>query len=321
VSADSAIDISQKSIDAIDGHKIETYRWRAAQDTAGCETPAAVIQILHGLGEHAARYERFAISCVANGFAVIAHNHRGHDTRSLRGHFADRNGWEKVIEDVATVHREVSVMWPRVPVALFGHSMGSFIAQSFVLRFKPELNAMVLSGSTLTPGMKWLSASALSALLVHTQGRQRKSKLLNSLGLGRLNKPFEPARTPFDWLSRDIAEVDSYIADPRCGGAFTNQLWRDLSGGLAEISSVSQLRAIATSLPVLIVGGDTDPVGGAKGLSRLAAAYQLSGHKHVDLKIYPDGRHEMLNEINRDEVTADVLSWLDEIRKLSRNSE
>jgi alpha-beta hydrolase superfamily lysophospholipase len=268
------------------------------------------MQILHGLGDHALRYERFAKACNACDLNVVAHNHRGHGASEGFGHFADANGWAKVIADVVKVREDIAVQFPELPVILLGHSMGSFIAQSFVMRHGGSDTALILSGSTLAPRSQLRISHMAAQLAAMCGGKRRTSTLLNHMGLGRMNDRFKPARTAFDWISRDEKEVDRYVADPFCGGEFSNQLWNDLTGGMLEIMSRTAIRSVNPSLPILILGGSSDPVGGRRGLSRLAEAYRNTRHDNVMLKIYPGGRHEMLNETNRDEVTGDILDWV-----------
>ena len=141
-------------------------------------------------------------------------------------------------------------------------------------------------------------------------GPRKHSAQLNRRGFEAFNRRFEPARTRLDWLSRDESEVDACLADPLCIASFSNGLWRDLTGGLLEITSPGALRDIPKSLPKLIFGGELDPVGGNKGMTRLKQAFEDAGHDKITMKIYPGGRHEMLNETNREEVTADVLDWI-----------
>jgi alpha-beta hydrolase superfamily lysophospholipase len=270
----------------------------------------AIIQILHGLGEHAPRYARFAQACNSKGLAVVAHNHRGHGASEGLGHFADIDGWEKVIGDVLQVRQDIAIQYPKLPVILLGHSMGSFVAQSFVMRHGGDIAALVLSGSTLAPRFD-LRISHLAAKLTSIiGGKRQRSALLNYMGLGKMNKRFEPARTGSDWISRDEEEVDRYVADPFCGGVFSNQLWFDLTGALLKITSKAAIQSVPSELPILILGGASDPVGGIRGLRKLAEAYRATGHDHLTLTIYPGGRHEMLNETNRDEVTADIIHWV-----------
>ncbi len=194
---------------------------------------------------------------------------------------------------------------------LLGHSMGSYIAQSYAMRFGNELAALVLSGSTW-PSRGLLFVGRILALIEKWRlGSRGSSPLLDKIGFGDFNRKFEPARTELDWLSRDTEEVDKYIADPLCGGPYSTGLWRDLLGGLGEVGDIEALRRIPTGLPILITGGADDPVGGTNGMLKLADAYQRSDHPNVDKVIYADARHEMLNETNRDEFTQDLLDWVE----------
>ena len=293
--------------EAADGHRILVDCWQPEGEAC------ALIHIFHGLGEHAARYDRFAGHCVARGFSVIAHNHRRHGENCAPdglGHYADKAGWNKVIGDALQVQQEALQRFPEVPLILFGHSMGSYIAQSFIMRHPEHIDALALSASTWPNRTQLRMGRLLATFAAWIQGGQTKGEFLNKMGFGEFNKPFLPNRTDFDWLSRDPAEVDKYIADPLCGEPSSNQLWRDLLGGMLEISTGRALSKIP-DLPILIMGGALDPVGGTRGLNALSKAYQASGQSNVTLNIYTDGRHEMLNETNRDEVTADILEWCD----------
>jgi len=269
------------------------------------------MHIFHGLGEHAARYDRFARQCVAQGYVVTAHNHRGHGENCAPdglGHYADDNGWNRVVNDALQVQQDLVRQFPELPLILFGHSMGSYIAQSFVMRHPENVSALVLSGATWPNRMQLRIGRLLATVAVWISGPQEKSAMLNKMSFGDFNKRFAPNRTDFDWISRDTSEVDKYVADPLCGAPSSNQLWRDLLGGMLSISTAKALSQIA-DIPILIMGGALDPVGGAARLTALAAAYRNSRHSQISLKIYPDGRHEMLNEINHDLVTTDVLEW------------
>lgn len=294
------------SLAAADGYRVLVDYWPA-------ENPLALIHIFHGLAEHTARYERFARACNAAGISVAAHSHRGHGENcdgDALGHFADYDGWDKVIDDAVMVQQHIVKRHPGLPLVLLGHSMGSYVAQSFMIRGHGSISALILSGSSFAPRSQLRAAHWLSRFERWRGGRRSKSPLLNKLGFGEFNKRFEPTRTAFDWLSRDEAEVDKYVNDPLCGADSSSQLWFDLTGGLLEVTSRRSLAKIDASLPILIIGGSLDPVGGRKGLASLADAYARSGHKNLSLKIYDEGRHEMLNEINRDEVTSDLISWV-----------
>ena len=299
------------AIEAGDGRRIELSLWQNEHP------PRAIVQILHGLAEHVQRYERFATACNARGFTVVGHDHRGHGGQSAEGadaalgHFADTDGWSKVVDDTHAVLREIKRRYPETPLILFGHSMGSYIAQSFVMRDSPDIDALILSGSTWPNKQELSIARLLARVMKWFRGTRTPSRLFDEMLFKKYNQRFAPNRTAFDWLSRDESEVDRYVTDPLCGSRSTNGLWQELFGALLEISAARALVKVPASLPILITGGALDPVGGAKALSRLAAEYEASGHVNVTLKLYAEGRHEMLNEINREEVTNDILTWID----------
>lgn len=298
---------STVDLDTAGDHRIPVYLWEPAED------PVAVVQVFHGLGEHSARYGRFAEAANHSGYVVCAHDHRGHGPQADPvGFFAPTDGWDRLVADGRIVFEHMQARYPDKPVVLLGHSMGSYIAQSYAMRYGNDLAALILSGSTWPARILVRAGWLLARFESWRLGRQGESALLNKLGFGDFNKRFEPARTELDWLSRDADEVDDYVADPLCGGPYRTGLWLDLLGGLLEISRDAALRNIPGDLPVLITGGADDPVGGATGMQKLISHYEVTDHQTVSLRVYADGRHEMLNEVNRDEFTADLLSWIAE---------
>ena len=304
----SALTAARQSLEAEDGRKILVDIWNPSQ-------PKALVHIFHGLGEHPARYERFASHCNGLGFAVAAHNHRGHGENCSDdelGHYDDNDGWDKLISDAVLVQENLTRQIPGVPVVLFGHSMGSYVAQSFLMRGHGSVSALALSATSFNSRQQLRIGHWIAAFEVMRGDKRNKSALLNKMGFGEFNKPFRPNRTEFDWLSRDENEVDKYVSDPLCGADSSSRLWFDLTGGLLEVSSLKALRGIPVELPVLITGGSDDPVGGQKGLTLLAKKYKESRHANTTLKIYAKGRHEMLNETNRDEFSQDLTRWMTE---------
>ncbi len=295
------------TLKAADGHEIPVYLW--TPDSA----PRGVVQVFHGLGEHAGRYARFAGAARDRGLVVWAHDHRGHGPATAEyGFFAERDGWGAVVTDGHTVAAALRDEYPGAPRALLGHSMGSFIAQAYAARYGQELAALVLSGSALPARAQVVPGRWLARAIALFRGRRAQSALLDTMGFGAFNKPFEPARTEFDWLSRDPDEVDKYVTDELCGGPYTTGLWIDFLGGLAQVGRHDSIRRIPSELPILITGGSDDPVGGARGMARLSDVYRRCGHERAETRVYAGGRHEMLNETNRDEFTKDVLDWIDE---------
>jgi alpha-beta hydrolase superfamily lysophospholipase len=289
-----------------DQHTIHGTLWRPDGNVNG------VIQIFHGLGEHHRRYARFAALATARGLTVVAHDHRGHGPYAEElGHFADKGGWQLLTDDGLLVNDMIGDRYSGVPIVLLGHSMGSYVAQHFSMQHDYRLTALVLSASTWPIKAKLFPGQFIARIEALRLGLRGKSRLLDKLGFGDFNKPFLPARTELDWLSRDEAEVDAYISDPLCGGPYSCGLWLAILGGLRAIASDRALERIRSELPILLTGGSEDPVGGQKGITDLAMHYARSGHSNLLTKIYPAGRHEMFNETNRDEFSADVLDWIE----------
>jgi alpha-beta hydrolase superfamily lysophospholipase len=299
---------TKTTIKTRDGHSIPCFVWTTQEPS-----PRGVIQVLHGLGEHAERYARFAADANEHGWVVIAHDHRGHGAQSEHlGHYADDAGWQKIISDVLAVQAYAGQQFPGLRLVLLGHSMGSFIAQASLIEKADNVSAMILSGSAIGSRMQLRIARIIARFETWRHGKRAPSELMDKLNFQTFNKPFQPARTEFDWLSRDESEVDKYVADPLCGTVSSGQLWHDFLGGLLSIMSADAVSRIPHSLPILIMGGEKDPVGGEPGMQKLRHVYERTGHTKVTTKIYSGGRHEMLNEINRKAVTEDLLQWVDQ---------
>lgn len=298
-------------LDLADGARMALYSWPLPA------VPRAVVQIAHGLAEHAARYDRLAQALVQAGYAVYATDHRGHG-KSARdpselGYFGPRNGFHQLVDDQYAVHRHLASRHPNLPQVLFGHSFGSFVSQAFLFKYGSSLDAVVLSGTTLAnPVLTRVGLAAAHGERLRL-GPRSTSKLLQTLSFGSYNNAFKPTRTDFDWLSRDPDEVDKYVADPFCGFDTTVQGWIDLFGGMLHIASAERQRTIPKQLPVYILSGSQDPVGAnGQGPVQLAERLKQLGLSRVALKLYTGARHELLNETNREQVTDELISWLDE---------
>lgn len=301
---------STLAVSAADGTPLHTYRWLPDG------RPRAIVQVAHGMAEHAARYERFARALTAASYAVYAHDHRGHGqtaSKADHGHFADHDGFATVVGDLGAVTEFAQAEHPGVPVVLFGHSMGSFLSRAYAAQHGARLAGLVLSGTAGDPGPLASVGRGLAGAQARLRGRKHQSGLMDKLTFGQYNAAFKPNRTSFDWLSRDDAEVDKYVADPLCGNVFSAGFFADLLGGVQQVNKPSAYAAVPADLPVLVFAGELDPVGDAgKGPREVADRYRSAGVTDVTTTLYPDGRHEMLNETNRDEVVADLLAWLDE---------
>ncbi|ONH57329.1 Lysophospholipase, alpha-beta hydrolase superfamily [Pseudomonas cedrina] len=281
----------------------------------------AVLMLSHGMAEHSGRYARLAAALCAAGYGLYALDQRGHGRTADEGTlglYAEKDGWNKVVGDLASLNQHIGQQRPGLPIFLLGHSMGSYIAQAYLLHHSASLNGAILSGSNFQPVALYRAARVIARAERLRQGLRGRSALIEFLSFGSFNKAFKPNRTAFDWLSRDPVEVDRYINDPLCGFRCTNQLWVDLLGGLQQISKASNLAQIDPGLPILVMGGECDPVSEGKRLNSLAHALREAGCQHLQLTVYPQARHEVFNETNRDQVTADVLMWLDQALTLRR---
>ena len=303
------------TIAAADGFPLAGVKWLPASDHA----PRAVVQLSHGMSEYAARYAPFATACADAGVAVYGHDHRGHggsvDESTPRGHYADRDGWAKVTVDVLTVNTFVKQQHPGVPVILFGHSMGSFIARRFLLDHASTLDGAILSatGWRLGEGNRVLEQVAKRE--ARKNGPRAPSPRMHKLVFGSFNLRFRPARTSFDWLSRDAEQVEAYLNDTLCGFDCSGQLWADLMGGCFAVErDENEPGRLSSTLPVLLVVGSHDPVSmGGFGHGQLGERYAAAGNTNVTDLRYPGGRHELLNETNRAYVMRDLLDWVSRI--------
>ena len=280
------------------------------------DAPRAAIQIAHGMAEHGGRYEDFAMAMAREGIAVYAPDHAGHGKSAAPdayGYFYAKHGWRRAVDDLHAVRASIEERHPGVPLILLGHSMGSLMARSYITRYGEGLRGVILSGTggpnPLLPVGKLLAAIEMRRLPAH-----KPSLLIDKLVFGAYSKPFAPARTPFDWLSRDPAQVDAYIADPGCGFPFTAAGYRDVFMGLGEIQAKSWAPSVPAGLPVLIISGERDPVGAmGKGVRWVEKALRDAGVREVECVLYPGARHELLNETNRAEVYADVAAWVSRV--------
>lgn len=294
-----------------EGTEIYTYKWMPEENVE----VKGVVQIAHGMAETAARYERFAENLTENGYIVYIHDHRGHGKTAKElenvGSLAENDGFKWLVEDVHQLSKIIKKENSGLPLFLFGHSMGSFVTQRYIQLYAKELKGTILSGSNGKQGIMLNMAMVVAKNEVKKNGRRVKSDKLNRLSFGNFNNAFNPVRTEFDWLSRDEKEVDKYIDDPFCGTVFTGGFFYDFLTGLKEIESKNNLKNVPKDLPIYIFAGDKDPVGKqGKGILKLYNTYKKLNIKDVTYKLYRDGRHEMLNETNREEVMKDIVNWL-----------
>lgn len=269
----------------------------------------AVVQVIHGMAEHIDRYEAMAKELNAAGYAVAGINHRGHGPNAdLLGYFADKNGWDVILRDQLALTAQLKKLFPGKRIVLLGHSMGSFLAREYAMAHSGDIDVLILSGTGHYDRMMCLGGKLLAKL----SSKTKPAEGVNKIAFTGNNKPFEPARTPFDWLSRDEKQVDRYIQDRLCGFTFTGAAFADFFGGLIRLTKTERLAAVRKDLPVYLMSGEMDPVGQmGKGVKITAQEYRDAGLRDVKVKLYPDARHELMNETNREEVLKDLIAYLD----------
>lgn len=313
-------------IEMSDGEKVALHKWVPEGNIK------AVVQLSHGMTEYAQRYSDFAQFLCNNGFAFYAHDHRGHGDTATGGvtydvvqtlddknkpvndnlgYLADDNGFVRVMEDLHTMISICHKDFPNGKVILLGHSFGSFISQYFIENYGSEIDGCILSG-TAGPRIALSKAGHFIAkLVIFFKGKRYRSTFLDNICFGSYTKKILHQKTSKDWLSRDESEVDTYIKNPLCGFLCTAGFFADLTGGLSIIHTKKNMEQIPTDLPVFFFAGDADPVGDyGKTIKKLVEIYKANGMKNVSLKLYPEGRHEMLNEFNKEEVMNDILSFI-----------
>lgn len=292
------------------GMNVFVYKWLPEGD----KEIKAVVQIAHGMCETGERYAELASLLTSHGYAVYVNDHRGHGRTAGKPEAlgdVGENGFEGMIEDLILLSGVIREKHSGIPHYLLGHSMGSFLTQKIMCIHGDIFHGFMLSGSNGPRGLLSFG-QGLAAFQAKIQGETHRSLMLNTIVFGPYNKGFGLIRTPFDWLSRDEEEVDRYVNDPYCGEVCTARFFRDFFGLLRQIHKPRLLKNLVKNKPIYIFSGDEDPVGmRGKGVRKLIDLYRELGVQDLEYRLYPGGRHEMLHEINRDEVAEHVLDWLE----------
>ena len=284
----------------------------------------AVLQISHGLGEHVLRYDPFAEYLTAHGFAVVGHDHLGHGTSiapdGTRLWFGPKGSWNWLLQDLYALRRVAETRFgakignapDKTPCFLLGHSMGSFLARSFLIRYPGTVDGAVLTGTGQPSAALLRFGYALSIEEGMRLGETSVSPVSVALAFGTYNRPFEPVRTAYDWMSADEENIDVFLDSPLCGGSPTIGLLREMLSGLLEIGNPDKIRRMNLNTPILLLSGDADPVGDmGKGVRRVERAFRRAGARDVNMALYAGLRHEILNERPRYEIYADILRWME----------
>ena len=284
--------------------------------------PRAVLQMTHGMVEYIGRYEELARFLAGQGIAAVGHDHLGHGgtaaTKEDYGYFGRPDGNRLLLDDIFAVTRWAKALpaLAGLPWFLLGHSMGSFYARQYLCEHGGELSGAILMGTGWQPRAAALAGRALCHLLAAFKGWHYRSKLVDGMAFGSYNRSFAPARTSKDWLNRDGREVDRYLADERCSFRFTLNGYDSLFTGLARLCDKRLLAQVPKDLPLLFLSGADDPVGSrGKGVERAAQSLRDAGVRHIAVKLYPAARHErheLLLELNRQEVFADIQAFMEQ---------
>jgi alpha-beta hydrolase superfamily lysophospholipase len=293
-----------------DNVEIFVYKWAPER------APKAAVQIAHGLAEHAARYEWVAQKLTNAGYIVYAEDLRGHgktagslEKRGILG----PGGWDGVVKEIHCLTNLIKKENPKIPLLFIGHSWGALLAQDYIARYGTEIKGVILSGAN---GKQSFIISKLGPMLAKNEvkkiGADTPSPFLDKMTFGAFNKPYEPAPTKFEWLSRDRAVVERYVNDPYCGFMSTAGMAVELANGVIHIASKEVQSIIPKELPIYIMSGAKDPSNNmSKGAQALYSVYQKLGIKDVSIKVYEEARHEIFNELNKEDVLKDVIMWLD----------
>lgn len=286
--------------------------------------PKAVLQISHGMAEHILRYSEFAKFMTSKGIAVYGNDHRGHGKtvmdeangdfkKAKLGYFGPKNGWKLVLDDVKQLSDIICRDFPNVPLFIIGHSMGSFLLRAYIMSTDKLPKGVIISGTGDNKGALISAAKFLSSVISIFKGKEKQSEFLTGMTFKGFNDYFKPTKTDFDWLSRDDERNLNYKNDPLCGFSCATRFFFDLSCLIQFINNKNNIAKLPVDLPMRFMSGSKDPVGQfGKGVQNVFELYKNTGVKDINIQLYDNGRHEMLNETNRQEVYADIYNWIEQ---------
>ena len=296
---------------ARDGKMIALYRWEP-DDKSNIK---GLIQLIHGSCEHSGRYRAFSEFLNENGYVVYSNDHRGHGLTAVQeselGFIGENDGWKSLVDDVLEINKILRGDYPNLPVFMIGHSMGSFIARHYVTLYGDTIDGLVLSGTAHNNRLLLKFAIALADINIKLNGNRCRSKFINYLSYGAFNRKVSAHRTKFDWICIDEKVVDDYIKDYHCGYIFTSNAFKEMFRGLYYITDYKNIKKTPVTLPILLISGKKDVVGNeGKMVYKCYEKYKEAGIKNISIKLYENMRHEILNEIGKEEVYEDILNWI-----------
>ena len=292
-----------------DDFELNTYKWK-------CDSPKAIVHIIHGMGEHAQRYDHYANWLNKQNILVVSSDLRGHGKTAGNieniGFFGPENGWQLVVKDIVSISEHHKKTNPNLPFILLGHSMGSFIARTIAIDYPLTADGFIFSATAGHPGLLGIVGEKLATLNGKIFGKKNKSKLLDFLAFGDFNKKIKNKKTKKDWLTRDPVIIEKYMNDPYTMQIFSAQFFKDLTGALLRVNDSQNIKKMKNDTPYLFFAGDMDPVGKyGKGVKEVVKKFKDAIFSHVTAKYFEGGRHEMLNEINKEEVYKYILKWIE----------
>ena len=304
------------TLTGFDGEPFFVRRW--VSEPAG--NIKALIQIAHGMAEHGGRYSEFAEHLVKEGYVVFASDHPGHGQTAPNadslGLFPELDGWGVAVENIKLLSDHIRESFAGKPLVLLGHSMGSYMVREAMIRYGEDYDAIILSGSGDSGGLLGKIGAVLAGIESRLRGKGHRSRLMTALTLDSFNRAFRPVKTESDWLTRDDSIVRQYVEDPHCGFICSSGFFKEFLGGIQQVGKMKRIRRIPNQLPVLLISGQKDPVGkSGSGVARVYHQFRKAGLNRIQMKLFKDARHEILNEINRDHVYRFLLQWLDKIFK------
>lgn len=298
--------------DSADGKtKIHALKWIPDSEIR------AVLQISHGMLEHIERYDDFAVYMAEQGILTVGNDHLGHGSSLVseenRGYFHENDGNKALLEDMYTLLNIIKEEYPNIPYFILGHSMGSFLTRQFITIHNNEINGVIISGTGQQSLGRIKFGIFVTKIIASVKGWKHRSKLVDFLVLGGNNNKFKPARTKFDWLTRDDDIVDDYISDSRITFIFTLNGFYNMFYGILKMNEQENLKNVTKELPMIFLSGEMDPVGNfGKDVSKAFDIYKNLGMKNITMKLYKGDRHEILNELDREQVYEDILLWIQE---------
>ncbi len=287
------------------------------------ENPIGVVQIVHGMAEHSLRYEDFASFLNTKGFVVYADDHRGHGYSIGEDQppgYVGKDGFNSIVEDEKIITEIIRDKCPNIPLFVLGHSFGSFLTQEYIQRYSTSVDGIIFSGSAKQDGLDISFGYIFSWLGRRFSNDKKEFHFIDKLSFGSFNERVDNPKTKFDWISRDDSQVETYINDPLCGFVSPINFFYEMFKGLKGLYKDERLNKINKALPILVLSGNMDPVGKyGKSVTRLYNQYKDLEIQDLSLKLFDGGRHELLNEINKEEVYEFILGWLDERLKGGSN--